>query len=129
MRYLGWPSVGVLVCAALAHAAEHTTDSIGTVKKSLADGKAVLLDVREKSEWDNGHLKDAGHLALSRLKDNVKAEDVAGVAPKGKVLYLHCGSGIRCLRAAEALKKLGYDVRPLKAGYRDLLEAGFAPAR
>ncbi len=37
-------------------------------------------------------------------------------------------SGVRCLKAADELKKLGYDVRPLKEGYKDLLKAGFAPA-
>jgi rhodanese-related sulfurtransferase len=45
--------------------------------------------------------------------------------PKEKVIYCHCRSGGRCLTAAEILKKLGYDVRPLKPGYRDLVEAGF----
>ena len=42
--------------------------SLDTVKKSVADGKAVLVDVRETDEWKDGHLKDAKHLALSDLK-------------------------------------------------------------
>jgi hypothetical protein len=44
--------------------ADHTADSLDTVTKALADGKAVLIDVREDSEWAGGHLKDARHLAL-----------------------------------------------------------------
>ena len=120
--------VGVAGLVATARAADHTKDTTDVVKKALADDKAVLLDVREKSEWDDGHLKDAKLLPLSTLKGGAKAEDVAKVAPKDKVVYLHCGSGVRCLKAADELKKLGYDVRPLKPGYADLLKAGFAPA-
>lgn len=108
--------------------AEHTKDSLDTVKKAVTDGKAVLIDVREKSEWDDGHLKDAKLLPLSTLKAGAKAEDLARVVPKDKVVYLHCGSGVRCLKAADELKKLGYDVRPLKDGYKDLLKAGFEKA-
>ena len=120
--------VGLAGSISLARAADHTKDTLDAVKKTIADDKAVLLDVREKSEWDDGHLKDAKLLPLSVLQAGAKAEDVAKIVPKDKIVYCHCGSGIRCLKAADALKKLGYDVRPLKPGYMDLLEAGFAPA-
>jgi rhodanese-related sulfurtransferase len=123
----------LLACVATqipsAWAAEHTKDSLDTVKKALADDKAVLVDVREKSEWDDGHLKDARLLPLSVLKAGIKGEDVARIIPKDKVVYCHCASGVRCLKAAKVLEKLGYDVRPLKPGYDDLVKAGFAPAK
>jgi len=45
--------------------------------------------------------------------------------PKGTVLYLHCASGRRCLKAADVLMKSGYDVRPLRDGYDRLLKNGF----
>jgi rhodanese-related sulfurtransferase len=111
-----------------AQAPEHTKDTPADVKKAVADGKAVLLDVREQSEWNAGHLKDAKLMPLSTLKGDPKADDVAKVAPKDKIVYCHCASGRRCLQAADVLKKLGYDVRPLKPGYMDLLKAGFDPA-
>jgi phage shock protein E len=120
--------VGLVGLSSEAPAAEHTKDTLDAVKKAVAEDKAVLLDVREQSEWDAGHLKDARLLPLSVLKAGARAENVAKVAPKGKIVYCHCASGMRCLKAADELKKLGYDVRPLKAGYADLLEAGFAPA-
>jgi phage shock protein E len=125
---LGLMIIGLVGLASLAMAAEHTKDSLDTVKQAVADGKAILLDVRETSEWNSGHLKDARLLPLSVLKTGAKAEDVARVGAKGKIVYCHCGSGVRCLKAADELKKLGCDVRPLKAGYVDLLRAGFAPA-
>ena len=120
--------VNMAVLVPTASAADHTKDTTDMVKKAIADDKAVLLDVREKSEWDDGHLKDAKLLPLSVLQAGVKVEDVAKIVPKDKIVYCHCGSGVRCLKAADALKKLGYDVRPLKPGYMDLLKAGFAPA-
>ncbi len=125
---IGAAVAGLAAFLSPARAADHTKDTPEEVKKAIADGKAVLLDVREKSEWDDGHLKDAKLLPLSTLKAGAKAEDVAKVAPKDKIVYCHCGSGVRCLKAADELKKLGYDVRPLKPGYKDLLKAGFAPA-
>ncbi len=125
---IGAAVVGLAAFLSPARAADHTKDTTEEVKKALTDGKAVLLDVREKSEWDDGHLKDAKLLPLSILKGGAKAEDVAKVAPKDKIIYCHCGSGVRCLKAADELKKLGYDVRPLKSGYKDLLKAGFAQA-
>jgi rhodanese-related sulfurtransferase len=120
--------VGLSALISAARAADHTKDTLEEVKKAMADGKAVLLDVREKSEWDDGHLKDAKFLPLSTLKGDPKPEDVAKVVPKDKIVYCHCGSGMRSLKAAEVLAKLGYDVRPLKPGYADLLKAGFLPA-
>ena len=49
--------------------------------------------------------------------------------PKDKVAYLHCASGVRCLKAAEILLKQGYDVRPLKDGlHKSLLTNGFTKA-
>jgi phage shock protein E len=123
--------VAIVVLAAvlpLTQAADHTKDTPQEVKKALADDKAVLLDVREKEEWDAGHLKDARLLPLSDLEAGIKPDDLAKKLPKGKVVYCHCAAGGRSLDAADLLKKLGYDVRPLKPGYKDLLKAGFEAA-
>ncbi len=125
---MGLAVVALMTGVVLARAADHTKDTPEEAKKALKDGKAVLLDVREKDEWDDGHLKDAKLLPLSTLKAGAEAEDVAKVAPKDTIVYCHCGSGVRSLKAADELKKLGYDVRPLKPGYKDLLKAGFEPA-
>ncbi len=119
---------GLTVASALAQAGDHTKDTPQEVKKAVADGKAVLLDVREKKEWDAGHLKDARLLPLSELGDDIKPDDLARKVPRSKVVYCHCAAGGRALIAADILKDLGYDVRPLKPGYKDLLEAGFDPA-
>lgn len=127
MSRFAWIALVVCVLAGLAGAADHTPDTLDTVKKAVTDGKAVLVDVREADEWKDGHLKAAKHLALSELKTGVPKDKLEQVLPAGRVVYLHCGSGKRCLAAADILKKQGYDVRPLKEGYNTLLKNGFAP--
>jgi phage shock protein E len=122
-------AVAVMVGAVLADAAEHTKDSLETVKKTVADGTAVLVDVRETNEWDRAHLKDAKHVALSDLNAGLSADKLKTAIPPGKVVYLHCASGRRCLAAADVLKKLGYDARALKDGFDGLVEAGFEKAK
>ncbi|MBV8881784.1 MAG: rhodanese-like domain-containing protein [Planctomycetaceae bacterium] len=111
---------------------DHTKDSLDAVKAALAKKDAVLVDVREKGEWDQGHLQGALFLPLSWLKAEAKGEKLAEHAaeklPAGKVLYLHCRSGGRVIPAAEILKKAGYDVRPLRQGFDDLKDAGFPVA-
>jgi rhodanese-related sulfurtransferase len=122
-RFL-WCAVA-LAFAGLACGAEHTADTLATVKKNVDAGKAVLVDVREADEWKDGHVKGAKHLALSDLKKGVSADELKKKLPAGTVLYLHCGSGKRCLVAADLLKDKGYDVRPLKDGFKSLVKNGF----
>jgi rhodanese-related sulfurtransferase len=115
----------MLLVSSAVLAAEHTKDSLDTVKEKLKAKEALLVDVREKDEWDEGHVKNAEFGPLSELKDADKLEKLLKQLSKDKVLYLHCRSGRRCLNAAEILQKKGYDVRPLKQGYDDLVKAGF----
>ena len=94
----------------------------------LKEKKAILVDVREEEEWDAGHLADARLLPLSQLEKGVAPEKLAKTLSKDKIIYLHCAAGGRCLTAADALKKQGYDARPLKPGYKQLLKSGFTKA-
>ena len=111
--------------AGVAVAAEHTKDSLEAVQQAVADQKAVLVDVREPEEWNEGHLSGARSLPLSALEKGVKPDALANLLPKTKIIYVHCLSGGRCLTAADILAPLGYDVRPLKPGYQALVAAGF----
>ena len=127
--------------AAIAHcllasaglAAEHTQDSLTTVQQNLAEKKALLVDVREVKEWDKAHLAQAQLMPLSQLKkaatDPAVLAQVKSKLPKGHIVYCHCAKGVRAVMAGNLLEKLGYDVRPLSAGFEDLLAAGFAAAK
>jgi rhodanese-related sulfurtransferase len=127
----------VMLCSFLAFGlaaapTEHTKDSLDTVRTNLDQNKAVLVDVREPAEWKQGHLKDASLVPLSDIRRfsqdaNLLTKHAASL-PKSRIIYVHCASGVRVISAAHFLEKLGYDVRPLAAGYSDLLQAGFTPA-
>ena len=124
--------LALIAISPMVAAGEHTKDSLDKVKENLASKKAVLVDVREAKEWDKGHLVGAQKLSLSDLKrastDATVQAEVAKQLPKDRIVYCHCAKGVRALMAGDILEKMGYDVRPLAAGYDDLRAAGFAAA-
>src|SRR4030095_17101650 len=103
----------------------HTKDSLDTVKENVKAGKAVIVDVREQEEWDAGHLKGAILMPQSKLKVEAEAAELVGKLDKSKIVYTHCRAGRRALACGEILKKQGFDVRPLKAGFEELVKEGF----
>ena len=110
------------------HAAELSNDALPTVQENVATHKAVLVDVREPGEWKEGHVEGAISLPLSSLNKGVDITALEHQLPKDKIVYTHCVMGVRALKAAKILEKLGYNVRPLNAGYEDLVKAGFQKA-
>ncbi len=119
----------LILFASQGFAVEHTKDSLTKVQKNLADKKAILLDVRETSEWKQGHLAGAQLFPLSELHTAKDAEKLAKELPKEKIIYCHCAGGVRVIPAAEILKRFGYDVRPMSQGYSTLLRNGFPAAK
>ena len=118
--------LGLVLGAACGTAvAEHTTDSLDAVKQAVRDQKAVIIDVREPDEWQQGHLAGAGLLPLSALERGVSPQELAKILPNDKIIYCYCLAGGRCEEAAAMLKPLGYDVRAIKPGYPQLVKAGF----
>ena len=109
--------------------AGHTTDTPAQIAAYVAGGTATLLDVRELDEWEDGHLRAATLVPLSELAerstDPAYAADLKRRIPPDRPVYTHCKSGGRCRLAAEPLRELGYDVRPMKEGYADLAGAAF----
>lgn len=115
--------------ASLANSAELSKEPLTAVLSNVTAGKALLVDVREKAEWDRGHIEGAVLLPFSRLKDRIDPGQLAKQLPKDKILYTYCVVGARALSVAKILEKLGYQVRPLKPGYAEMIKAGFAKAK
>lgn len=64
---------------------------------------AIILDVRTKSEFAGGHLKNAINISLSDLHNNLhKLKD------KNKPIIACCASGMRSASAKSILKSNGY---------------------
>lgn len=110
---------------------EFTEDSLEIVQKNVAKKKAVLVDVRSKDEWKKGHLEGSLFLPVTSLrKHSLDPEKLAKKLPeKDKaILYTFCVVGMRAKQAGLVLQQQGYEVRVLKPGYEELLEAGFKKA-
>ncbi len=85
---------------------------------ALADGGAVLLDVREPHEWQAGHAPRARHIPLSQLPRR------AAELPKGRGVVTVCRSGARSARAAAMLARDGREVSNLSGGMHAWARAG-----
>jgi rhodanese-related sulfurtransferase len=104
---------------------QFTKDSLDVVKKNIAAGKAVLVDVRSEEEWKKGTIDGAIFVPVTSLRKGGDPKVLAKALPKKKILYTYCVVGMRARAAAFELQKQGYTVRALKPGYDDLLKAGF----
>jgi sulfur-carrier protein adenylyltransferase/sulfurtransferase len=76
------------------------------VSEHLGNG-IVLIDVRESTEWDAGHIPGAKHVPRGYLESRV--EGAAG-ADRSQEIVVYCASGQRSALAAHTLKDLlGYE--------------------
>jgi rhodanese-related sulfurtransferase len=83
----------------------------------LKDG-ALLIDVREKTEWDAGHAPKAKHHPLGRLSTSMAS------LPTERTLVIVCRSGNRSGRATKMLTKAGFDAVNLEGGMTAWRAAG-----
>jgi adenylyltransferase/sulfurtransferase len=82
----------------------------------------VFVDVRERSEWDEGHVPGAVHVPKSHLESRI--EQAVPDRDAGVVVY--CASGSRSVFAAKTLEELGYEnVVSLAGGFTDWKRNGF----
>lgn len=96
---------------------------VATIASRLEAGDPVtLIDVREQSEWDRGHLPGAVHLGKGIIERDVEA----AVPDLDGEIVLYCGGGYRSALAAEALGRMGYtSVVSMDGGWRAWTEAGY----
>jgi rhodanese-related sulfurtransferase len=73
-------------------------------------GGALLLDVREESEWELGHIEGATHLPLSDVPDRIHE------LPRDRRIVCICRSGGRSGRAAAFLDEVGFQVANVEGG-------------
>ena len=97
--------------------------SVQEVKDLLGkNGKHLLLDVREKEEFREGHLAEAVSLPRGFLE--IKVETT--VPDKSTPVIAYCAGGVRSLLAAKAMKEMGYkEVISMSGGYTAWKAAGY----
>ena len=79
--------------------------SADEVEQLLAKDTSIqLLDVRDRDEWEQGHLPNATFLS----KGWIEAKIEKLVPGKSTTIVLYCGGGNRSALAADNLQKMGY---------------------
>lgn len=89
--------------------------------KNLMQGRkqALLVDVREPSEYNSGHIAGAINLPLRTLTQNLDQ------IPKNQPVVLYCTTGYRTAMGVMSLRLLGYDnVRGFPPSIQGWKEAG-----
>jgi adenylyltransferase/sulfurtransferase len=89
------------------------------VKRMLDDGERfTLVDVREPSEYDICRIDGSMLVPLGQIEE-MKPKNPHGLS-QGDVIILHCKAGLRSLKAAKALKKIGFkNVRSMAGGIEE----------
>src|SRR5881409_1059776 len=91
------------------------------VQDLIRSGDIQLGDVREKDEWNAGHIVGAVHVPKSYLEQ--WAED--RLPEKDKTTVLYCAGGVRSAMAADILQKLGYrNVISMAGGFNRWKDSG-----
>ena len=104
-----------LVKGAMEEVPSMTCDEYRAMKEK-GDTEHVFLDVREKEEWDAGHVDGAIHIPRGMLEFKVEE----AIPDKTKLIILCCARGGRAALAGQTLKKMGYtDLRVLAGGYME----------
>jgi rhodanese-related sulfurtransferase len=77
---------------------------------AIGAGSAILVDVREISEWVEGHIPSTHHIPLQTLPLRI------GELPRDRTVLVICRSGNRSLSAARYLQEQGFDTRSIAGG-------------
>lgn len=84
----------------------------------------LVLDVRNRSEWKEGHIPGAVNIPLAELVARVHELR----AHVGRPIAVHCQGGSRSAVAASVIQAEGFDVSNVEGGYSAWVRAGNRPA-
>jgi len=91
-------------------------------KQKLTDESGVVIDVRSKGEFSEGHLKITDYnfdVMSGEFQQKMDSLD------KNKTYYLYCRSGNRSGKAANIMKNHGFEEVHNVGGFQQLVRAGF----
>src|ERR1700747_2205366 len=107
-----------LVREAKKHITEISPQDAAT---KLNSGDAVIVDVRDKDEWDEGHIPAATHMSRGTIELDIEEK----VPDPNTMIICQCGGGGGSALAAESLQKMGYkNVRSMAGGFKAWKAAG-----
>jgi rhodanese-related sulfurtransferase len=96
------------------------------ILQELQGGKAQLIDIRERNEWEKSHFKCAQHIPLSDLAKGKGLENLKKIKQSNKKIYIHCRSGNRARKAQEILAQYGCkEIHIIPITMMKMIEEGF----
>jgi molybdopterin/thiamine biosynthesis adenylyltransferase/rhodanese-related sulfurtransferase len=97
--------------------------SIAETQAALQNGNApILVDVRERDEYEEGAIKGALHIPRGNLELRIEG----AVPDHSRPIVIYCAGGVRSALAVQALEALGYqDVKSMAGGFGVWKNAGY----
>lgn len=112
-----------LVAEAMKNVTEISPQDAADRSKS---GEAIIVDVRNKDEWDETHIPGAIHMSRGTIELDIEEK----VPDNDAMIICHCGGGGRSALAAESLQKMGYkNVRSMAGGFKAWKAAGLSTTK
>jgi hydroxyacylglutathione hydrolase len=104
-RIGGWFGAGVVQAWASDDRQLATVGEIepARVEASLENGGLAVIDVRNGSEWEAGHIPGSINLPLGRLPEALDR------IPRDRPLAVHCQTGARAAVALSVIRRAGFD--------------------
>ncbi|MDO8689976.1 MAG: rhodanese-like domain-containing protein, partial [Dehalococcoidia bacterium] len=95
--------------------------SVSDLKEALASpNPPLVLDVRQDSEWNDGHIHKAVHIEAGSIPENADA------LPHDRTIAVHCGSHQRSVTALSVLERKGLkDLVLVRGGWGAWVKAGY----
>ena len=92
----------------------------------MKSGEATIIDVRDKDEWDEGHIAGAMHMSRGTMELDIEEK----LPDTSAMIICHCGGGGRGALATHSLEKMGYkNVRNMAGGLKAWKAAGLATTK
>src|SRR6266545_589019 len=88
-----------------------------TAGRLAVDG-ARVVDVRERSEYDDGHVPGAQHIPYEQLEQRI------GEVPRDQPVIVYCGSGVRSSLATGIFERHDITAANLRGGFNAWRNAG-----
>jgi molybdopterin/thiamine biosynthesis adenylyltransferase/rhodanese-related sulfurtransferase len=100
--------------------ADQASEALTRQRKEEQD-EIILVDVREKNEWDEGYIPGALHIPRGYLELRVEE----AIPDKSKQVVLYCAGGTRSMFAGLTMKQMGYEnVVSLAGGFGQWKNSG-----
>lgn len=93
--------------------------SVQELNRQKGSKDLQILDVRQPSEWDQGHIPNAQYMFLPEIPKRMAELD------KSKPVVVYCGTGYRASIASSLLKREGFDVSSVPGSFDGWLSAKY----